>query len=71
MDTRLTRLEIDAILSVAGDAFAYETLMGGFSEEDPEWAEQCALLEAFETGMDKLRLRLARIKLRPPRRTAS
>jgi len=49
---RLTAREISAILDVAGDALAVETLS---SSDDPEGE-----LEAFERGMDKLRALLAR-----------
>ena len=47
----LTAAELSAILGVAGDALAAETLT---TEDDPE-----AALEAFESGMDKLRSQLA------------
>lgn len=51
---RLTAREIEAILAVAGDALAAETLSSG---EDPEGD-----LEAFERGMDKLSEMLSRLE---------
>lgn len=48
---RLTRAELDAVIGVAGDALAAETLS---SDADPE-----ASMAAFERGMDKLRRQLA------------
>ena len=51
---RLTRAELEAIIGVAGDAFAAETLA---SDDDPE-----AALEAFENGMEKLRRQLANMR---------
>ena len=51
MSNRLTKAELEAVLGVAGDALAAETLS---TEDNPE-----AALEAFETGMDKLRRQLA------------
>lgn len=52
----LTALEIDAILTVAGDADCAETLAS--TTESEEEAHQLYL--AFESGMDKLRTMLAR-----------
>jgi hypothetical protein len=43
----LTAREIECVLAVAGDALAGETLSSG---DDPDGD-----LEAFESGMDKLR----------------
>lgn len=51
MSNRLTKAELEAVLGVAGDALAEETLS---TEDNPE-----AALEAFETGMEKLRRQLA------------
>lgn len=51
MSNRLTKAELEAILGVAGDALAEETLS---TEDNPE-----AALEAFEAGMNKLRRQLA------------
>ena len=51
MSARLTAAEIEALLGVAGDALAEETLS---TEDDPE-----AAMEAFERGMNKLRAMLA------------
>ena len=48
---RLTTAELDAIIGVAGDALAGETLS---TDDDP-----AAALAAFESGMDKLRAQLA------------
>lgn len=48
---RLTKAELEAVIGVAGDALAGETLS---SEDNPE-----AALEAFESGMEKLRRQLA------------
>lgn len=53
---QLTAREIECILAVAGDALAPETLS---SADDPEGD-----LEAFESGMDKLRAMLARKEAR-------
>lgn len=52
---RLTAREIETILAVAGDALASETLscLGDEAEYEKD-------LEAFESGMDKLREMLAR-----------
>jgi len=47
---RLTAAELDAVIGVAGDALAAETLS---SETDPD-----AAVEAFERGMEKLRRQL-------------
>lgn len=47
---RLTKSELEAVLGVAGDALAAETLS---TEPDPD-----AALEAFESGMEKLRRQL-------------
>jgi hypothetical protein len=52
----LTALEIEAVLGVAGDALAEETLKDVSSSE----AERRRLLDAFESGMEKLRSMLAR-----------
>lgn len=49
-NNRLTMAELEAILGVAGDALAAETLS---NEDDPQ-----AALEAFEEGMEKLRRQL-------------
>jgi hypothetical protein len=51
---RLTTLEIETILAVAGDALAEETL----SNPDPALFQR--ELAAFESGMEKLRTLLAR-----------
>lgn len=51
---RLTVAELDAVIGVAGDALASETLA---DPENPEVAD--AALEAFESGMEKLRRQLA------------
>lgn len=47
----LTAKEIEAVLGVAGDALAEETLQGDRRE-----------IAAFERGMDKLRAMLARYR---------
>lgn len=52
---RLTKLEIDAILAVAGAADAPAVF-----EDEPNEKEADRLLEAFESGMDKLRTMLER-----------
>lgn len=52
---RLTEAELSAVLSVAGDAFAWETLSCGESEDDANKA-----MAAFETGMDKMKAMLGR-----------
>lgn len=49
---RLTDAELDAVLGVAGDALAAETLS---TEDDPQ-----AALAAFESGMEKLRAQLGK-----------
>ena len=54
MSNRLTKAELEAIIGVAGDALASETLS---TEDDPD-----AAIEAFERGMEKLRRQLARRK---------
>jgi hypothetical protein len=54
---RLTAAEIAAILDVAGDALAHETLSGDPDQTEEEAAQAIA---AFESGMDKLRVLLAR-----------
>lgn len=51
MSNRLNKAELEAVLAVAGDALAVETLS---TDEDP-----CAAIEAFESGMEKLRRQLA------------
>lgn len=51
---RLTAAELDAVIGVAGDALAGETLS---NEDDPD-----AALEAFERGMEKLRRQLGRLR---------
>ncbi len=57
MNNRLTALELDAILGVAGDALAQETL----SDDPTATPEQIeAAIVAFETGMEKLRRQLSR-----------
>ena len=48
---RLTRAELDAVIGVAGDANAIETLS---TDDDPYAASA-----AFERGMEKLRRQLA------------
>jgi hypothetical protein len=53
---RLTAAELEAVLGVAGDALAAETLS---TEDDPD-----AALEAFESGMEKLRRQLANMRRR-------
>jgi hypothetical protein len=52
---RLTAIEIDAILSVAGAADAPAVF-----EDHPDNKEAEQLLEAFESGMEKLRVLLAK-----------
>lgn len=52
----LTEAELNAVLGVAGDALAAESLS---TEDDPE-----AALEAFESGMEKLRRQLANKRVR-------
>lgn len=52
MSNRLTQAELEAVLGVAGDALAGDTLS---TEDDPE-----AALAAFESGMDKLRRQLGK-----------
>ena len=54
MSNRLTRAELEAVIGVAGDAAAPETLS---TDDDPE-----AALATFESGMDKLRAQLDRMK---------
>lgn len=51
---RLTTREIETILTVAGDALAYETLR---NDDEKEFAKDIA---AFESGMEKLRIILGR-----------
>lgn len=51
MNNRLTKAELDAVIGVAGDALAEETLA---SDDNPE-----AAVEAFERGMEKLKRQLA------------
>ena len=53
---KLTRAELDAVLSVAGDADAFETT----SSVTESAREARAMLNAFERGTDKLRTALAR-----------
>ncbi len=48
---RLTTAELDAVIGVAGDALAHETLS---TADVPE-----AAIAAYERGMDKLRAQLA------------
>ncbi len=50
---RLTALEIDAILAVAGNADADATVSDCFDAADYD-----KTIEAFETGMEKLRVML-------------
>lgn len=54
---RLTALEIDAILTCAGNVDAPATFEDCEDEQEGE-----RLLEAFESGMEKLRSMLARIE---------
>lgn len=49
---RLTMAELEAVIGVAGDALAAETLS---TEDNPQ-----AALDTFESGLDKLRAQLAR-----------
>jgi len=56
---RLTAAELDAVIGVAGDALAAETLS---SEDDPD-----AAVEAFERGMEKLRRQLGGYRRRAAR----
>lgn len=51
MSNRLTKAELSAVLGVAGDALAEETLS---TDANPE-----AAMLAFESGMAKLRAQLA------------
>ena len=68
MNNRLTTSELDAILGVAGDALAQETL----SSDPTATAEQIkAAILAFETGMEKLRRQLSRRTTGRRRRTPS
>lgn len=53
---RLTARELETVLAVAGDALAAETLRRPEDEE----AEYDKDLQAFETGMEKLRVMLGR-----------
>lgn len=57
---RLTTAELEAILGVAGDALAEESL----KEPDQTEEEHEAACYAFETGMEKLRVMLGRRKRR-------
>lgn len=52
---RLTALEIEAILAIAGDADAHASVESCDTEKEGEQR-----LEAFERGMEKLRVMLAR-----------
>ena len=54
MSNRLTRAELEAVLCVAGDAVAFETIASCYPEDERE-----AAIEAFESGMDKLRAQLS------------
>lgn len=56
---RLTAREISAILSVAGDALAEETLRNDPDQDEKEYERNLA---AFESGMEKLRVMLGRKK---------
>jgi len=60
--TRLTRAELEAVIAVAGDALAAETLS---SDPDETEAEHDAALEAFESGMEKLRRQLGNMRRKP------
>ncbi len=51
----LTATEIEAVLAVAGNALAPET----FEDPDMPEEEQWRMVEAYESGMDKLRAMLA------------
>lgn len=53
-DVKLTALEIEAILSAAGAADAPAVF-----EDEPSVEHGEAMLHAFETGMEKLRVMLA------------
>jgi hypothetical protein len=63
----LTEREIEALLAVAGDALPSETLR----DPDASPAENKAMVEAYGTGMDKLRSMLARRALSSRRRRSS
>jgi hypothetical protein len=53
MNNRLTKAELEAVIAVAGDALAVETLS---TDDDPD-----AAVEAFESGIEKLRRQLGRV----------
>ncbi len=55
MSNRLTKAELDAVLTMAGDCDAGATIDSCYIEQ-----ERDAAIEAFESGMDKLRRQLAR-----------
>jgi ribosome-associated translation inhibitor RaiA len=62
MSNRLTKAELDAVIGVAGDALAAETLS---SEDDPE-----AAVAAFESGMEKLRRQLGNMNAKRKEETS-
>ena len=55
MSNRLSAREIEAVLAVAGDADATETISSCFEEDEVE-----RMIAAFERGMEKLRRQLGR-----------
>lgn len=55
MSNRLTKAELDAVLTMAGDCDAGATIDSCYEEEEREAAH-----EAFESGMEKLRRQLGR-----------
>ena len=56
MTNRLTKAELEAVIGVAGDALAAETLS---SDPDQTEDELEAAIDAFESGMEKLRRQLS------------
>ncbi len=64
MSNRLTKAELDAVISVAGDADAHATIESCYDD-----AKQEAAFAAFESGMEKLRRQLNR-QLTPKERGA-
>jgi len=54
-NNRLTKAELDAVISIAGDVDVLATVESCFEE-----AEHEAVLATWESGMEKLRRQLAR-----------
>lgn len=54
LSNRLTRAELDAVIAVAGDADMPATIESCYPEDERE-----AVMEAYESGIEKLRRQLA------------